>query len=253
MNRIVIGVVVFLVVGLFVGSIVLAFVYFNTDIGFTRDSVDIITKDREVEGFTVISLEGIGNLRIVQSEEEGISIVADEKLMDDIITEVKGETLEIKYRTNWLNWVRIFWNRNNIAYTVKAKDIKAVELSGSSKLSSNNLTGDELDIRISGSGEVDLDVNYNKMSCEVSGSGHFNVQGKADEQNIQISGSGKYFGQYLISKNADVKISGSGEVELQVSDQLDVEISGSGKVSYLGDPKIKQTISGSGDINKISE
>ncbi len=49
-----------------------------------------------------------------------------------------------------------------------------------------------------------------------------------------------------------VRISGSGNVEINVKDELDATISGSGSVSYKGSPsKVNSNASGSGKVRKI--
>ncbi len=54
----------------------------------------------------------------------------------------------------------------------------------------------------------------------------------------------------LSSNDADIRISGSGEIKISVKENLIARISGSGNIYYKGDPK-KQDIkvSGSGNVS----
>jgi hypothetical protein len=68
---------------------------------------------------------------------------------------------------------------------------------------------------------------------------------------VKISGSGdvKAFG--FDAKKADITISGSGNVEVNVAESLEVVISGSGNILYKGSPAvINSQISGSGKLIK---
>ena len=57
-------------------------------------------------------------------------------------------------------------------------------------------------------------------------------------------------GSSLDSKNVDVKIAGSGDVNVVCNGTLKVRISGSGDVKYSGNPTSKDTkVSGSGSIS----
>ena len=47
-----------------------------------------------------------------------------------------------------------------------------------------------------------------------------------------------------------MRLTGSGDVSVQVSDELDVRIAGSGAVRYSGKPTVEKTITGSGDFKK---
>ena len=67
-----------------------------------------------------------------------------------------------------------------------------------------------------------------------------------------ISGSGKVLAAELETNRCDVRITGSGDVEINVKDELDANITGSGSVSYRGNPKKVNTHSaGSGKVRKI--
>jgi hypothetical protein len=56
----------------------------------------------------------------------------------------------------------------------------------------------------------------------------------------------------LVTNKCDVRISGSGDVEINVTDELDASISGSGSVLYKGDPKkLNSHSAGSGKVRKM--
>jgi hypothetical protein len=50
-----------------------------------------------------------------------------------------------------------------------------------------------------------------------------------------------------------VRLTGSGDVTVQVSDELDVRIADSGAVRYLGKPTVEKTITGAGDVERIGD
>jgi Putative auto-transporter adhesin, head GIN domain len=66
-----------------------------------------------------------------------------------------------------------------------------------------------------------------------------------------ISGSGKVYASNLEADKCDVRISGSGDVEINVKSDLDANISGSGSVTYKGNPShVNSHSSGSGKVRK---
>jgi hypothetical protein len=70
--------------------------------------------------------------------------------------------------------------------------------------------------------------------------------------NIQISGSGNADCGDLISDDATVRISGSGDVKLNANRSVDGNISGSGNISYKGSAtEVKKHVSGSGKVTKV--
>jgi len=223
---------------------------FNLAFEKITGSGNIITKNIEVSNFQNISLAGSGNIIIEQGEDESLIIEAEDNIMDKILVEIKGNTLDIRYkRTFWIfSWLK---PTKDINYYIKLKDLSGIKISGSGTASAENIKTENMDINISGSGKINLNIETQTIKSIVSGSGDFNLSGQAINQEINISGSGKYFAQNLQTQNAIIKISGSGKIEVNAQKKLDINISGSGSVYYLGNPKINQKISGSGKIERL--
>ena len=106
---------------------------------------------------------------------------------------------------------------------------------------------------MSGSGNVTMKLNVtDAANFGVSGSGKINAAGTASKVKVSISGSGKVLAADLETNTCDVRISGSGDVEINVKEALDANISGSGSVSYKGDPKrLNSHSAGSGKVRKM--
>ncbi len=214
-----------------------------------KGSGNVITETRDVVDFNRIVLNGTGNLNITQGETEGLQISAEDNIIGKITTEVNGKTLEIGYTMRWPFWS--VWPTEDINFNINVIDLEHITINGSGSAITQGLASDSLEIMVSGSAEIDMAVELNKLSSEINGSGNFTVSGTATEQSLEINGSGKYFAKDLASQKTDIKVSGSGNAELNVSDELDVDISGSGSVKYLGTPKVTQSISGSGSIEQL--
>jgi hypothetical protein len=91
-----------------------------------------------------------------------------------------------------------------------------------------------------------------EASFGISGSGKISATGSSDKVKTSISGSGKLLAADFATKSCHVRISGSGDVEINVKDELDASISGSGSVSYKGDPsRVNSHSSGSGKVRKM--
>ena len=113
------------------------------------------------------------------------------------------------------------------------------------------------DINLSGSGNTEISGNFpvqESLEVRVSGSANVKAEDSFSSRNIQvsISGSGDVDLSRVSAESADVKISGSGDVRLAVSDYLKVGISGSGNVYYTGNPQTDTKVSGSGQIIAVN-
>ena len=109
---------------------------------------------------------------------------------------------------------------------------------------------DVFSYRGSGSGDGELELRSNKLELVLTGSGDLDMRGGTDVMELKISGSGDVRGDRMTAENVEVTISGSGDAEIYSEADLEVRISGSGSVIYSGNPQHTDfRSSGSGKIS----
>lgn len=208
---------------------------------------NVVTEERSHTDFTDISVELAADLYIEQSTDYSVKIEASDNLQEIIETKVKGSTLEIDLKKG-----KCIKNNHEIKVYVTLPTLNGVAISGSGDVYiPNKLESDNLDISISGSGNLWLDsLDVNNLETSISGSGDFYLAGvdTAYSQEISISGSGEIHSFDMPVKHSDIRISGSGECEVNATETLKVNISGSGDIIYKGNPIVDQNISGSGSV-----
>lgn len=208
-------------------------------------SGNVKSESRDVSGFSEVALLGSGSLSIEQTGTESLTIEADDNVLPLIQSTVSGGRLTIGPKEN-----TSITNIKTLNYKLTVKDLNALDLSGSGNVTAPKINSDAMSLKISGSGNISIGVTANSLGTTVSGSGEVTVSGKAARQQLTISGSGNYKAGDLESKEATVKVSGSGNATLKVSDALDATISGSGNIEYTGNPTVTQNVSGSGRVTK---
>jgi hypothetical protein len=135
---------------------------------------------------------------------------------------------------------------------ITVKNLEDVTISGSGDMrGKDRFVADAFYAEISGSGDMDLEVETGMLESKISGSGSIHLSGKAEDYTASISGSGQIKAFDVQAKTVSVKISGSGDCRVHATESLDAKISGSGDVYYKGRPRIDTKISGSGSL--ISE
>jgi hypothetical protein len=214
-----------------------------------QGSGETTTEEREVSGVERVALTGMGDLTLIQGDEEGLTVEADDNLMPYIETKMRGSELVIGIKDG----VSITTS-NPIRFTLRIKDINRVSVSGSGNVYSEALDAQDFEFSVSGSGNLRFeDLAAEDVQVNVSGSGNFDMVGNVETQNISISGSGDYNAGDLESKKAEVAITGSGNVTVWATEELDIRISGNGNIDYYGSPKVSQSISGGGEIESLGE
>ncbi|MBM3435033.1 MAG: DUF2807 domain-containing protein [Bacteroidetes bacterium] len=200
--------------------------------------------------YTLPDISGIAlsidaNVHLVHGDTQEVYIEGQQNIIDNIEKYVDTDGFwYITYDRNVRDHAGV-----NIYLTTSMVDY--IHVSGSGSVSCQNIFPDtvNVDLNISGSGNISMILNAEVLRSTISGSGEINVSGSAYEHQIHISGSGNIKAFDLPTYITYVNISGSGYTEVNVENLLDVHISGSGDVYYVGNPTINSDISGSGSIH----
>jgi len=203
----------------------------------------VVERKVDLDRFQGISLPGSAKVYLTQGETQEVKVQGQENIIDNLSLAVSGDVWRIEGK-------RPVWRAEPLKIFITMEDLKMVKISGSGDVITNTLFSrqGDLDLSISGSGTIQLEVEADDIDGQISGSGNIILSGKADHVNFGISGSGGVQAENLLSKEAKVRISGSGDIYLDTKDFIEAHISGSGNVLYSGNPKTDTRISGSGHV-----
>ena len=117
-----------------------------------------------------------------------------------------------------------------ISVVMTAPDVRRFSIDGDNTLTIDGYSQDDLAVDVSGHGTVTAKGKTRAMSVDISGSGDVDMSG-------------------LASQSAKADISGSGHASIAPTDEADVSISGSGEIDLMTHPaKLNSDVSGSGKI-----
>lgn len=208
------------------------------------------TRIIELENIDAFEIFGACDLTIKQGDEQKIEIFSHPNLIDELL---KDSSVEDK--TWHIGIVKCVagLKKSSIKITATIPDLKAVNITGSADVQTDGVfeNVNELDLKVSGSGDMDLllDNDVQSISTKINGSGDFKLSGSTKSHKITIIGSGNINSFDLSTETCDIKILGSGDCDVLVNETLDVEIAGSGDLCFKGSPTINSKITGSGNLN----
>ena len=187
------------------------------------------TEDRALNGFVKVLVEGATNIHITKGNSFDVSVKAYSNLLPYLITRVENGALIVKYE----NTTNVRGDNSEVFITMPV------------------LNG----LSAKGSGNIDVKGMFEQtpsFTAEISGSSNISIErASAEKLLLNIAGSGQFKSFGLMLDEADISISGSGDVEVTVIDKLKARINGSGNIYYKGNPgEIEQNISGSGKLIK---
>jgi len=212
-----------------------------------------------ISDFTKIRFKDYGTLYLSQGEEESLTIEAEERVLNELTTEVRDGALILGIVDDW--WDRLgqvissvfSGEQSKVIYHLTVKNLDEIIISGNCKLECDSLKSDSLRLKVSGLGDLAFaNLDCNSLDVRISGRGEFTAAGRAEEQEVRISGSGEYMAADLDSQSTRIVISGQGNATVRVAESLDITISGLGQVNYYGRPKLRQVISGLGKSQRLN-
>ena len=212
--------------------------FFNCE----RGEGDIVSEVLDMEEFTGVKLTTDGDVFITQGEDFSVEVRGQENILDILEIDVQNDIWEIEFD-------RCVRNVEGFEVFITMPEIEYLAVTGSGLIrGENTFEVNDIELKVSGSGDIDIVLNADDIDGRISGSGEINLEGGASTLDFRISGSGDLQAFDLIVDRADIEISGSGDAEVNVNDDLDVKITGSGDVLYKGNPSVSVQITGSGEV-----
>ena len=184
---------------------------------------------RSVAPFTTISNGGPVNLTIEVGKAQSVVVSGSDDYLEDLRTEVVDGELRIKMR-NDSHIDNRHWNDMKVTITVPR--LTAFTMGGAGQTTLTHFSGDSLDIRFGGAGNLKADGSVKALKLNVGGVGSIDLRD-------------------LHAETADISLGGVGSVKVWASQTLDASVGGVGSLTYYGDPKQVNTRGGGlGSISK---
>ena len=221
----------------------------NTSGIVANSKLFLANDERQVSGFSGITVSGRHNVYITMSNTESLRLEGDTDAINEIETKVENGILKIrdKKQLNKRSWN----NTGKVNIYIQAKSLNNLMLSGSGNIEvMGKVKSTSLSNTISGSGGMSVQMDVENYTAVISGSGEIKAKGNAKNARITIAGSGDFDGDSLKTSNANAKVSGSGDISIIADKQLEALMSGSGDIRYGGNATVTSTKSGSGNISK---
>ncbi len=228
-------------------TFIVIFIFINNNLvsQTIRGNNNIVTKERDVSGFSGITISGVFDVYISQGDKEELKIETDDNIQQYIISDVRKGILNIQITGNIKRLKTL-----NVYITIK--ELNSLIILGANNVTvSSAITTDNLEIYLSGESNLTLNVLAKKMECDITDAGIANISGNADFFDIRVADDAELNSFDLQTKICKLKASGYSQVKINVVDKLDMIVTGDGNVYYKGSPEITNRIfSGSGFIIK---
>ena len=189
-----------------------------------------VTKTLDLDEFTGVNVSIGAEVHLRQGKKQKVEIKAQKNIIDLINRDVRGDNWSIRLEKG-VNLRR----HDGIDIYITMPMIEELGVSGAGSIE----------------GETDFE-GLGDLEVSISGSGDITLSGSGEDLEVSVAGSGDIDMADFKVDDCSVSIAGSGDCEVHVSKNLKVSIAGSGDVKYKGDPdKVKSSIAGSGDVRSF--
>ncbi len=213
----------------------------------TRGNGNVVEDTRKVGSFDRISAASGLDVYLTQGNSTSVVVEADENLLAQIKTEVRGSTLKMYVDKS-------IYKATAMKVHVTMRDIEGISSSGGSDVySENTISSDDLEIVTSGGSDVKLVIDVDELDCVSSGGSDAILKGNVRHASFSSSGGSDIEAKELRVQVCDISASGGADVTVHVEEAVDVNASGASDVYLYGNPA-KQNVSTSGasDFHKKS-
>lgn len=174
------------------------------------------------------------HIELVEGDRNYAEVELENTDMDNLICEVKGDELEIRFKNSNSNWGRRAPHANIKVYYTQ---LKAIDSSAGAKITSNYvIKSDYFDIDASSGSSVKLAFSSNNIDADVSSGASVCLTGETANEYVEVSSGGHYNGTEFKSTKTNVEVSSGGSAEVFTDGKLRAQASSGGSVEYNGNP-----------------
>jgi hypothetical protein len=213
-----------------------------------RGNGNIRTEDRTVGSFKNVEVSGAAKVLISLGDQHTVKVEGDDNLLQYIEVSQDGDRVTVREKPGYN-----LRPSGDIRVYVTSPTYNKISASGACDIiGQNKITTDDLQLHVSGAGDIKMEVDAPQLSAEVSGSGNINLKGQTRNVDLELTGAGHAHCYDLQAENTKVDITGAGSAEVYASVKLDATVSGAGDVHYKGNAAtVNQNVSGAGSVKKV--
>jgi hypothetical protein len=195
------------------------------NLGGIQGSGNAKTETRKVSGFKEIKAGNAVNLEITVQKDFGLTIEADDNMLEHIQTDVSGSTLTIAAKDN-------ISPKTKIKIKISLPELTNLEVSAASTATVSGVKADSIKLNAGSASKIKIDGEVKSVEATASAASGIDAE-------------------ILKTENAKVNSSGASSITVAPTGDLDADASGASSVIYTTEPKnIKKNASDVSTIKK---
>jgi hypothetical protein len=196
-----------------------------------------VSRDVDVGYFDRIEVSDAVHVTVSRGDTPAVRVTADESAMSRIRAEQSGETLSLGYKDDSWSWFDWGWeNGADVLFEVQVRDLKALFVSGASRVALGDMESGDLRLKIAGAAHFTGDhLRFADVDAEIAGAADVRIGAlETRRASMKISGSSDIVINTLSSDALTVSTAGASEFKASAGRAEHVTVDVEGASSYKG-------------------
>lgn len=209
-----------------------------------------VTRNYSVGNFQQVEAAGAYDVDIRTGSNPSVSAQGPEKVLEDIVVEVKGNKLLIHPKEE--HRFHFGWSHHGKTHvTVTVPQLTAATLAGAGNLNIDSVTGDSFEGTLAGAGDLAIgSVNLKSLKVSTAGAGDAKVgSGQVVAAEYTSVGAGDVDASGVTSRQLKASVAGAGSLKARATGAADLTMMGAGDITVTGGAKCNITKRGPGDVH----
>jgi hypothetical protein len=198
-----------------------------------------------------IRVEMLCNIEFYSAPSDTVTLNIQPNLLELITVAETDGVLTVRSRRS-INFGSGTNNANIPVLTVSSPALTRLDFAGAGTFTAKDvIVADSFTINMTGAGAGRAELDVEKLNVTLSGAGDFILSGRADTAELKMSGAGRLDALSLEARDADINISGVGQVRIHCTENLRIVAGGVGQVEYRGSPSVDISRGGLVSVRKV--
>jgi len=206
------------------------------------------TIEKNLEGFTKVSVGSAFAVNITSSDTYKVTITVDDNLQKYLVVAVTEDTLRIGFQPG----VNLNMRNDTVRAEIAMPRLEGLELNGASRGTVTGFRSDaSLALELSGASTLAGDIQAGDVQMQLSGASKATLKGSGGALRLEASGASRADLAEFPTEDTQVEVSGASSATVNVDGTLDVNASGASQVRYLGSPTLGRIeVSGASSVKQ---
>ncbi|MCT4624733.1 MAG: DUF2807 domain-containing protein [Schleiferiaceae bacterium] len=216
--------------------------------------IESFSFEQELEDFTKINYQGIGNITLTQGNQPKLKVSSKIEAEDAIEAKMVKGVLKLKVKDPFTLSLKSFarFEAPDLRVELVVKELEEIVFNGlGNMLNVGVLECYDLKLVNKGVGKVQLQLDVKSLTSKLEGAGTLEITGYGERHECKLNGTGKIDAKGFEVEEAVAVAHGIGRIDVYASKKLEAKLTGVGTIRHYGDPdRIESKLKGMGSIIK---